>query len=221
MQQQPEITRKRIMDSNEPGSIRYKLYEVGWEQARLSTGDYTFWTCDYKKVGIERKAIDDLLASIGDRLSRQLENSLEYYDIVILLIEGSWSKVSPSDKLLTGRGIEYSSWQMVWNYLERFMDKGIRLQLTINEGHTIQRLGELYALYQKPYSLSARSRDFTDERVLAMPTGCRGKSGEAVIKTFGSLRNVGLAEVGELLEVDGIGQKRAELIHRHFNKETQ
>lgn len=219
--QQQELTKRKLMDSNEPGSIRMKLWEIGWEQARLSTGDYAFWTADYKKVGIERKAVNDLMASLGDRLSRQLENSLEYYDIVILLIEGSWSKVSPGDKLVTGRGIEYTSWQMTWNYLERFQDKGVRIQLSINEGHTVQRLNELYALYQKPYSLSARSKDFTDDRVLSLPSGTRGSTGQEVLNNLGSIQAVANASIEELLAVDGIGKKKAELIYSHMRKNKQ
>jgi len=209
--------RQKVMDSNEPGEIRMKLWEVGWEQKQLYTGDYWWHTHDYKKVGVERKAVNDLLGSIGDRLSRQLENSLEHYDIRILLIEGSWSKVTPSDKIISGRGIEYYTWSMVWNYLRRFQDKGFTIELTVNEGHTIQRLNELYALYQKPYSLSAMSKEFTDDRLLALPSGCRGKTGMNVLEGK-SLREIGMMGVLELEQVEGIGSKKAQSIYDHFNR---
>jgi len=221
MAEQQQLIRQRVMDSNEPGVIRMKLWETGWEQKQLYTGDYWFFTHDYKKVGIERKAVGDLLSSIGDRLSRQLENSLEHYDIRILLIEGSWKKVTPTDKIISSRGIEYYTWSMVWNYLRRFQDKGMTLELTINEGHTIQRLNELYALYQKPYSLSGQSREFTDDRILALPSGCRGKSGSLVLQALGSLRAVGNSSIEELVKIEGIGEKRAQLIVDHFNKEIK
>ena len=207
----------KIVDSNEPGEMRMKLIETGWEQRHLSIGDYWWFTHDYKKVGVERKAIGDLLASIGDKLSRQLENMLDHYDLNILLLEGSWQKVSTGE-LITARGIQYQTWTMVWNYLRRWQDKGITLELTINEGHTIHRLNELYALYQKPYSLSAGTRDVADERVLAFPSGCRGKTGIDCLAYFGSLADIANAFPDELEEVEGIGSKRAELIYNHFHK---
>lgn len=218
MTEQPQLLRQRVMDSSEPGTIRYELYKLGWEQKQLASADYWFFTHDYKKVGIERKAVQDLLGSIGDRLTRQLENMLDHYQINILLIEGSWQKVSPSQKIISGRGIEYHTWDMVWNYIRRFQDKGITLELTINEGHTVQRLNELYALYQKSYSLSGLSKEFADDRLMALPSGCRGKTGMEVIKQLGSLKTVGNTSVEQLLEIEGIGQKKAQSIYNHFNR---
>lgn len=211
----------RVMDANEPGTIRMELYKVGWQQKRLITGDYWFFTHDYKKVGIERKTVEDFLGSMGDKLARQLENSLEHYDIVILLLEGNWRKVSPSkENLITQRGIVYQTWDMVWNYIRRFQDKGVTLELTTDEGHTIHRLNELYALYQKSYSLSGRSKEFGDDRVMAFPSGVRGKTGMAVLEAFGSLAMVCKASIDDLMLVEGIGEKKANSIYNHFNREN-
>lgn len=212
---------KRVMDNNEPGYIRQELFKVGWEQFSLITGDYYFFTHDYKKVGIERKTVEDLLGSLGDRLTRQLENSLEHYDRVILLVEGSWVKANPNTgNLITQRGIVYQTWDMVWNYIRRFQDKGVTLELTTNEGHTIHRLNELYALYQKSYSLSGKSNEFEDDRILAFPSGTRGKTAVEVLKQFGSLKNVASASPDELILVEDarIGRKKADSIYNHFNR---
>ena len=208
----------KICDSNEPGEIRAKLLETGWEQRKLLIGDYWFFTHDYKKVGIERKEINDLLGSLGDRLSRQLENMLDHYDLNILLIEGSWKAVTPAMNIISSRGIEYHTWSMVWNYLRRWQDKRITLELAVSEGHTIQRLNELYALYQKPYSLSGVSRDFTDDRVLAFPSGCRGKTAMDCLAQFGSLTGVAAQYPEELMQVEGVGEKKADAIYSHFHK---
>lgn len=223
--------RKKVMDDREPGNIRMKLFEVGWEQGHLYTGDYWFFTHNYKKVGITRKSIDDLLGSLSGAKSpdgkrrypfpKQLEEMLDEYNILIIILEGSWSKVRPSEKLISSRGIEYHTWSMVWNFLRRWWDKGFTPELTINEGHTIQRLNELYALYQKPYSLSSASRDYTDDRVLAFPSGCRGKTAMDCLAQFGSLTTVGLASVEDLQQVEKVGGKKAALIHNHFNKATE
>ena len=95
----------KIFDSREPGSIRMKLHEIGWQQQQLYTGDYWFFTHDFKKVGIERKEVNDFMQSIGDRLSRQLENMLDHYDKSVLLLEGSWQKVAATNNIVTTRGL--------------------------------------------------------------------------------------------------------------------
>lgn len=216
--EQRALIRQRVMDSAEPGDIRYKLFEVGWEQKKLYTGDYYFFTHDYLKVGITRKTVEDLLKSIGEIFSKQLEEMIDHYDIKIILLEGSWKKVSTTDAIITGRGIAYQTWDMVWNYLRRWQDKGFTIELTINMGHTIQRLNALYALYQKPYSLSANTRKFTDDRVLAFPSGVRGQTAMNCLDKFGSLRLVSEATVKQLLEINMVGSKKAQLIFNHFNR---
>jgi len=221
-----EKIRTKVMDSREPGTIREKLYELGWEQRTLYSGDYFFHAHDYKKVGITRKTVNDLLGSLsgskvnGKRqypLPKQLEEMLDEYGILIFILEGSWRTVSPSMNIISSRGIEYHTWSMVWNFLRRWQDKGFTLELTINEGHTIQRLNELYALYQKPYSLSALTKNYTDDRVLAFPSGCRGKTAMDCLTQFGSLLDVALADPDDLMEIDGVGKKKAWLIHNYFH----
>jgi ERCC4-type nuclease len=83
---------------------------------------------------------------------------------------------------------------------------------------TVRRLNELYALYQKPFSLVGNTKGFADDRVLSFPTGCRGKTGQKVLDYFGSLTKVATAEIDELLAVDDIGAKRAKGIYIHFHR---
>jgi ERCC4-type nuclease len=207
----------RIVDSNEPCEIRTKLLEIGWEQRRLHSADYMIITSKYQKVGLERKEINDLMSSIGDRLARQLEAMLDYYDINILMIEGSWKTISPQKQIITGRGISYYTWDMVWNFLRRWQDKGVSIELTINEGHTIQRLSAIYALYQKDYSMSARAGKFADERILAFPSGVRGKTGENILKGH-SLGEIAGMSVETLQKYEKVGEKKAKLIYSHFHR---
>jgi len=208
--------RPRVMDSNEPGDIRMKLYEIGWEQKKLYSGDYWFFTHDYLKVGITRKEVGDLFSSIGEVFSKQLEEFIEHYDIKIMLLEGSWKRATTEQ--IIHRGITYQTWDMIWNYIRRWQDKGVTLELTMSMGHTINRLNKLYALYQKPYSLSASTRKFTDDRILAFPSGCRGKTGELCLTEFGNLATVAGASPEELEQVEGIGKKKAMSIWYHFNR---
>lgn len=217
MQEQTEYQiRLKVADSQEPWFIRDKLLQVGWQQKSLFTADYWFFTNDYKKVGIERKTIDDLVTSLGERLGRQLENMLDHYQISILLIEGSWRNIS--GKLITGQGSNQWGWATIWNYLRTWQDRGITLELTSDIEHTIVRLNELYAYYQKEYHSSTYNKGtIGDDRVLAFPSGCRGKTGLALLKKFGSLKAIANASPDMLMLVDKVGEKKAQNIIDHFN----
>jgi ERCC4-type nuclease len=213
--------RIKIVDSREPETIRMKLLEHGWTQSQLYSGDYLFMTGDYKKVTVTRKTVDDLMGSIGDRFSKQLEEIIDQTDQMIILLEGSWKMINPSNNIITGHGVSYNTWSMVWNYLRRWQDKGFTVEITVNEGHTIQRLDELFALYQKTYSMSAKSNEWEDDRILAFPSGSRGKTAKATLDEFGSLRNVANANAQELLDrMQGknVGVKKAQLIYSHFHR---
>ena len=206
----------KIVDSNEPELIRTKLIELGWNQSRLTSGDFFFTTHDNYKVAITRKEVGDLMDSIGDTFSGQLEEMLDLYDINILLLEGSWKHVLEGQLIV--KGVTTQTWDIVWDYLHRWFAKGFIPELTTSVGHTIHRLNVLYALYQKPYSLSASTHRFTDDRVLAFPSGCRGKTAYAVLEACGSLFEVAKLSTEELDTIPEVGEKRASLIYSHFHK---
>jgi ERCC4-type nuclease len=212
------IRQIRIVDTREPWEIQDHLIKTGWEKQTLVSGDYWFLSTDLKKVGIERKEIDDFINCIGERLNKQLDNMLEFFDIKILLIEGSWKGYTPQDqRIITPRGLQYHTWEMAWNYLRTWQDKGITIELTSGKTHTLQRLNELYAYYQKTHHLSTTRNDSGDDRVMAFPSGCRGKTALNVLNKFGSLRAVAEATITELKTVEKIGDKKALTIQNHFN----
>jgi ERCC4-type nuclease len=211
----------RIVDSNEPAIIKDKLLEYGWQQNRLYSADYMFFTCDYKKVGIERKTVSDLISSIGNRLSNQFEKMLEQYDYKILLVEGSW-QTTAQQQIVTSNGVTQWVMSNVWNFIRSWQDKGITLELVANEGATIRRVNELYAYYQKNYHTGGINKSsYSDDRILAFPSGCRGKTAGNVLKGK-SLLQVAKMGLGELQDIDGIGKNKAQNIFNHFHiiKET-
>ena len=213
----PQI-RYKYVDSREPGIIREKLLEVGWIQKQLETADYWFFDCDYKKIGIERKEVNDFMGSLGDRLANQLERSLDHYDTVILLLEGNWKQITYNNKLMGNNGISFNTWAMAWNFIRSQQHKGVTIELTTSLGHTLQRLNELYAWYQKSSHTGGMSHQtFIDDRIMAFPKGSRGKTAEAVLYIFKSLVAVANADVGDLMHVPGIGEKKASDIYAHFN----
>jgi len=208
----------KVVDSREPGIIRNKLLELGWEQRQLESADYWFFDVDYKKVGIERKEINDFMSSLGDRLANQLERSLDYYETVILLIEGNWRQITYQNRLVGSQGITHNTWAMAWNFIRSQQHKGVTLELTTSQGHTIQRINELYAWYQRSSHTGGMShKTFIDDRIMAFPKGCRGKTAELVLATFKSLVATGNADIEDLMQVNGVGQKKASDIYNHFN----
>jgi len=209
--------RHKIVDSNEPESIRSKLLELGWEQKKLYSGDYSFFTVDFKKVGIERKEVGDLLNSMGDRLAKQLDNMTEYYDFPILLIEGILRIEVGSGKIVSDRGIE--GWYMATlrNFIRSWQDRGVTIENTFSVRDTIQRLNELYAYYQKATHTGGLVRKTVgDKRLLAFPSGVGIKTAEKILDGR-SLAEIAGMSVDELMLIDGVGEKRAEDIRVHFH----
>lgn len=212
-----DIRRVKTCDSREPEIIRQKLLELGWQQEQLYSADYYFFSHNYRKIGVERKAINDLISSLGERLSAQLYKMLEHYDFSILLIEGSWKMVQ--NQVLTNRGIEQWGWSTVWNYLQTWQDRGLTIQLTANEGHTIRRLNELYAYYSKEsHAGGLKKSNVSDSRLLALQCGGIGpKIGTVLLNKFGSLHDIANASIEQLMGTDKIGQAKAEALYKHFH----
>lgn len=215
----PDARAVKLVDTREPEELRMKLLETGWQQKALYSGDMAFLAHDYSRVGITRKKTTDLLTSINEVWAKQLEEMLDYYQKVIILLEGSWANIRPSVVIGT-TGISYLTWDGIWNYLRRWMDKGFTLELTTSWQHTVDRLNKLYALYQKPYSMSAMTHKFADDRVLAFPSGSRGKTAQQILDSGKSLVDIGQMNVDALMEYDKIGAKKASLIHEHFNRRS-
>ena len=211
----------KIVDSREPSEIRMALLTLGWQQKELYSADYAFQSRDYHKIGITRKSIPDLINSINGIWAKQLEEMLEYYDTRIILLEGSWEHVRPSMIIGGNNKISYLTWDMLWNFLRRWQDKGFSLELTVNAMHTIQRLNVLYALYQKEYSLSAMTNKFADDRILAFPSGCRGKTAQQILDNGKSLQDIACMGITELQTYDKIGAKKASLIVEHFTRRSK
>lgn len=209
----------KLVDIREPEELRMKLIELGWQQKRLFSADFAFMIHSYQKVGVTRKSTPDLLSSINEIWAKQLEEMLEYYDIRVILLEGSWAKIRPN-VVIGGSGISYLTWDGIWNYLRRWQDKGFSIELTTSLQHTTDRLNKIYALYQKAYSMSAMTHKFTDDRVLAFPSGCRGKTAQQMLDNGKSLVDIGQMKEEELTQYDKIGGKKASLIKEHFNRRS-
>ena len=212
--------RVREADTAEPFEIVGKLIETGWERVHLFSADYWFQTHTFQKCGITRKTTDDLLQSIflGEDKAKtlgkhsfkmQLSEMLDYFDFCKILIEGNWNTIMGDDHTRNA----------VQNFLSRWQDKGYGIILSSSNAMTVKILNEQYALYQKPYSLVAKTKGFTDDRVLSFPEGSRGETALHCLEIFGSISNVSMANIDELCAVPKIGNKKANMIKEHFSKD--
>ena len=211
--------RIREADTAEPFEIVGKLIELGWERNHLFSADYWFQTYSFQKCGFTRKTTEDLLSSIflsedkAKQLGKhsfkmQLSEMLDYFDFCKILIEGNWSKIMGDDHTR----------KMVQNFLSRWQDKGYGIILSSSNEMTVKILNEQYALYQQPYSQVAKTKGYTDDRILAFPEGCRGETAKNCLEIFGGITNASVANIDELCAVPKIGNKKANLIIEHFSK---
>ena len=213
------VKRVREVDTAEPFEIAGRLIELGWERAHLFSSDYWFQTYSFQKCAITRKTTDDLLGSIflsedkAKQLGKhsfkmQLSEMLDYFDFCKILIEGNWSKIMGDDHTR----------KMVQSFLSRWQDKGYGILLSSSNDMTVKILNEQYALYQQPYSQVAKTKGYTDDRVLAFPEGTRGETAKTCLEVFGSLANISMANEEELRQVPKLGPKKVALIKEHFSK---
>jgi len=215
-----DIRSKKVVDSREPESIREILLQIGWKQEAMYSCDYTFFDHNFKRVGIERKTVSDLLLSLGDKLARQLLNMTEWCEYTVLIIEGKMDYMTDGHIVSNGT-IANWYWSTVWNYLQTWQHKGITIQRTADEHHTIKRLSELYAYYQKPgHAGGLHKKSVDDQRILALQCGGIGeKLGEALLNHFGSLRAIANATAQDFMSIDKIGKNKAINLYNHFNKD--
>jgi len=208
----------KLVDSNEPELIRSALKTTGWDQERLNSGDYAFFSSDGKPIGIERKTVSDLISSLTGRLPNQFFNLIEDYEIPILLIEGHWGKQIGH---ISQAGQIYNiTWEQVWNFIRTWQDRGISLEFTTDIHHTIERLEELYKYYQKPYHSGGIDRNTTgDSRIIALQCqGIGASTAKLLLNYFGTLQKIANADYVEIAQA-GIGMKKAMAIYKHFRQE--
>lgn len=210
----------KLVDTREPNrepdrTMRYELLKTGWRQHRMNYGDYAFLSHDKLKVGFTRKTWADLLGSMNDIFAKQLDEMLDYYDTNIFVLEETMQWDELTDKIIHP-GSRYTR-EHALNWLHRWLAKGFILEKSPSWQYTVKRLNELYALYGKEFSMSAKSKKWVDERNLAFPPSTRGKTSQACLNELGSIVSVGNAGKERLQQIDGVGPKKAEMIRWWLN----
>lgn len=182
-----------------------------------------------KLIGIQRKAFPgDFLASIEDgRLEKQV-NQMQALDIAVLCVEGKGSWTTEGELIY--------SWGAGWNrskhrrYLCSIKSAGIWVEQTDDPYDTIRYAKDLKAWAEKPYHNSVRhrppvkrnewgkleSRQFQSHLIQSLPD-IGPELAERIIDTHGFPFRLVLS-AGDLMQVDGIGPKKAEKIVRAFTE---
>jgi len=175
---------------------------------------------DGLKIGATRKTLGDLLNSIGDVFAYQLEAMLEEYDINIFLFETMPIKCTNDGHIITDIGASRFTRTELFNWIHRWQAKGFILERWPTLEHIAERLNEIYALYQKPYSLSGKSKKYADDRVLALCSGLRGKVGQEALESH-SIAELCMMGTRQLEELPKFGKKRALSLFNHLHRKPR
>jgi len=191
--------------SGVPARLRQLGLEV--QALRLPAGDYVL----SDRLVVERKGPTDLAASIKDRrLFEQLSRLADAYPSVVLIIEGEPVHMHEA------------AWQ---GALGRALTLGASVLRTREARETAEWIARLHRLEGKPASRprgAPRLRRPTEddvqtaEDVLRCLPGVSTVGAGRLLAHFGSLEQVFAARRDQLLEVQGIGPKRARTLDRLF-----
>jgi Fanconi anemia group M protein len=178
---------------------------------QMDIGDYLI----SDRIIIERKRVDDFLDSLKDgRLFSQLVEMKRNYDIPLLIIEG---------ESLFIRGFHENA--IYGALVSIIVDYQIPIIFTKNARETAKFIDILIkreSSEKREISLRKEKRPMSDEErqryiVESLPNVSATLS-KRLLEHFGSVKDVINAEVGELIQVKGIGRKTAEEIYEIVNK---
>lgn len=198
---------KIIIDNRESGLFDKYLSGMGavTKRQQLDLGDFI---CS-SKLAVERKTRADFESSIMDgRLFSQLHQLSSNYPAVVLIVEGTGSNERIRKEAILGA------------YATIMSDFGVSLVFTKDMESTAEiifAIGKHEQLAKKhPLRIFAKRKTFTPSQtqrsVIEMLPTVGPKLAQAMLNHFGSVEKVINASEKELLEVPGLGKKRAKLI---------
>lgn len=191
------------------GAMREIGVEV--EFRNLPVGDYIL----SDRLCIERKTVGDFESSIiNGRLFDQIKRLKETYEFPVLLLEGD------SDYFRFDRGVINGTMAALYT------DYGIMVIRTCNPTESAEIMASMARHEQdgtaREPSLKGGARAYTREQfqeyVIGNIPGVGPKLARSLLVHFGSVRNIASAEIKELVKVEKIGKKKAELIRSTLNE---
>lgn len=207
-----------LISPTEPASLR----AIGDTSLKTeSFGADVLWYAQGQWVGIQRKRVVDLVASVHDgRWSEQL-GKMKQLGLGVVLIEGrpKWTDDGREMIGVNGRGLSRPAWRgILWSARE----EGLWVDWTENLNDTIRWCQEFEQWTAKASHLSGRSRPgpsslwgTKDSRDWGMHVlqGFEGVGVELsgrIYDRFDGLPFAWSVTVEELCEVEGIGKKKAQ-----------
>jgi len=190
--------------------VKYLSENYSIVAKQFEVGDYII----SDRIAIERKKVEDFLDSIKDgRLFSQIVEMRRNYEVPILIIEG---------ESLFIRGFHENS---IYGALASIIsDYKIPIIFTKNARETakfIEALMRRELGEKREVSLRKEKRPMSDEErqryIIESLPNVSAKLSQRLLEHFGSVKDVINAEVGELIQVKGIGRKTAEEIYEIVN----
>lgn len=190
--------------------------------------DFLF-TAKGQWVGVQRKEVQDFLASVADgRLQKELAQ-LQQCHHRILIIEGKVLWTTSGEMLGNGYGRTWTrkQWRAVlWGVRSR----GIWVEFTDDISDTIITLDWLQGWFSKdshssldrrpgPVSLwgTPSNEDYQRHLVMGLP-GVGPELADRIVRTFNGVPFGWRIEEGDLERVQGIGKKKAKTIYQTLRK---
>ncbi|OYT56721.1 MAG: hypothetical protein B6U76_02875 [Desulfurococcales archaeon ex4484_217_2] len=188
----------------------------------LTVGDYYLLAPEGRKpILVERKTVMDFLNSIRDKRvweqAKILKEAEEVEEVIpVIILEGSLSAIE-----------RFTKWRIT--AVLRILDElvlswNIRVIPTPNRKSTIEWLvAKIKALgspeRKRPPKLRVKKKPMSiNEQILYVAEGLVGPVlARKLLLHFKTLRNIANASVGELMRIEGIGEKRAKEIYAIFN----
>lgn len=209
---------KIVVDKRERSSnvIRYlkELAEV--IEKNLILGDYVI----SERVVVERKSIRDFLQSIIDhRIFKQLDALVETYEKPVLILEGN------PEFLFLERGIHANAIRGFFSSLA--LDYSVPVLWTQNSKETAFQIYWLAKREQienkREIQIRVKQKFFSDtqlqEYIVAGLPNVSNVLSRRLLKRFKTIKNIFTASPERLMEIEGMGKKKAKKIWEIINKE--
>jgi ERCC4-type nuclease len=220
-----------LVDSREKKELTLAIVErkgIPHRVTALTAGDFALRDLNCKPVrtivGIERKAIPDLMGSIqSQRIFEQCKRLVDLYDIPYLMISGDIGDyLRRMDKihLKTNINVIYGTIaslsvkggiQVMWFPDDvTLIDVAYRICEKVSEGK-----------YDQGFRKKEKYLNFTARNILSGVPGITPSLAGDLLKTFGDLKGVANAPKDDLTKVKGVGDSMADKIITLFNTKYQ
>ena len=218
-----------LVDSREKKEITMTILQrrgIEHRVTALTAGDFALRDLNQKPVktivGIERKSIADLMQSIqSKRLFVQCKRMVDLYEIPMLMISGNMADyMQRMDKI----GMKVNTNVTYGTISSLAVRGGIQVMWFPDDVTLIEvayRICEKVSEGKHLKGINPRKKylTFQPRNVLAEVPGINFKKADALLKEFGSLKNIANAEKESLTKVHGIGDGMADKIRKLFDKE--